>query len=267
MKFEMVFFTCNGCGESVKKDFKGEEYNEHKKCISEQAKYSGGTIENKETKGELKQQSWIENVQCAIEFVKSSNFKLRQLLETLKGYSNIPRKQVKFENFVKNSLRVRDVKLIKDAWQAISDTQLSSVESGEKNCANITVSNDCQFDEQSKHVNKKNEIIADSSNHKRKSEDDLDNDKANKVQKLDNGEQECDTIVGKPKCKSVIKKILMEQLNKEMKLKKLYKAAHSALSDRYSNKYTPEQLVRFIGDTIARSSKFQVDGKVVRFVA
>ncbi|KRZ75537.1 Cell growth-regulating nucleolar protein [Trichinella papuae] len=291
--FEMVFFTCNGCGESVKKvqvvkhrmrcrrsyviscmdcgqDFKGEEYNEHKKCISEQAKYSGGTIENKETKGELKQQSWIENVQCAIDSVKSSNFKLRQLLETLKSYSNIPRKQVKFENFIKNSLRVRDVKLIKNAWQAISDTQLSSVESGEKTSANITVSNDCQFDEQSKHINKKNEIIADSSNHKRKSEDDLDkigdNDRANKVQKLDNGEQECDTIVGKPKCKSVIKKILIEQLNKEMKLKKLYKAALSALSDRYSDKYTPEQLIRFIGDAIMKSSKFQVDGKVVRFV-
>ncbi|KRY40927.1 Cell growth-regulating nucleolar protein [Trichinella spiralis] len=293
--FEMVFFTCNGCGESVKKvqvvrhrmrcrrsyvvscmdcgrDFQGEEYNTHKKCISEEAKYSGGTIENKETKGELKQQSWIENVQCAIDSVKSSNFKLRQLLETLKSYNNIPRKQVKFENFIKNSLRVRDVKLIKDAWKAISDTQLSSADNGQ-NCTNITESNGSKFDEQSKNINKKNEIIADSSNHKRKSEDhhlDIeidDNDGANKVQKLNNGEQEeWDTIVGKPKCKSVIKKILMGQLNKEMKLKKLYKAALLALSDRYLGKYTEEQLIRFIAKTITKSSKFMVDGKVVKFV-
>ncbi|KRX26102.1 Cell growth-regulating nucleolar protein [Trichinella nelsoni] len=293
--FEMVFFTCNGCGESVKKvqvarhrmrcrrsyvvscmdcgrDFQGEEYDTHKKCISEEAKYSGGTIENKETKGELKQQSWIENVQCAIDSVKSSNFKLRQLLETLKSYNNIPRKQVKFENFIKNSLRVRDVKLIKDAWKAISDTQLSSVDNGQ-NCTNITESNGSKFDEQSKNINKKNEIIADSSNHKRKSEDhhlDIeidDNDGANKVQKLNNSEQEeWDTIVGKPKCKSVIKKILMGQLNKEMKLKKLYKAALLALSDRYLGKYTQEQLIRFIAKAITKSSKFMVDGKVVKFV-
>ncbi|KRZ63428.1 Cell growth-regulating nucleolar protein [Trichinella nativa] len=293
--FEMVFFTCNGCGESVKKvqvvrhrmrcrrsyvvscmdcgrDFQGEEYNTHKKCISEEAKYSGGTIENKETKGELKQQSWIENVQCAIDSVKSSNFKLRQLLETLKSYNNIPRKQVKFENFIKNSLRVRDVKLIKDAWKAISDTQLSSVDNGQ-NCANITESNGSKFDEQSKNINKKNEIIADSSNHKRKSEDhhlDIeidDNDGANKVQKLNNSEQgEWDTIVGKPKCKSVIKKILMGQLNKEMKLKKLYKAALLALSDRYLGKYTQEQLIRFIAKAITKSSKFMIDGKIVKFV-
>ncbi|KRX49206.1 Cell growth-regulating nucleolar protein [Trichinella murrelli] len=293
--FEMVFFTCNGCGESVKKvqvvrhrmrcrrsyvvscmdcgrDFQGEEYNTHKKCISEEAKYSGGTIENKETKGELKQQSWIENVQCAIDSVKSSNFKLRQLLETLKSYNNIPRKQVKFENFIKNSLRVRDVKLIKDAWKAISDTQLSSVDNGQ-NCANITESNGSKFDEQSKNINKKNEIIADSSNHKRKSEDhhlDIeidDNDGANKVQKLNNSElEEWDTIVGKPKCKSVIKKILMGQLNKEMKLKKLYKAALLALSDRYLGKYTQEQLIRFIAKAITKSSKFMIDGKIVKFV-
>ncbi|KRX68628.1 Cell growth-regulating nucleolar protein [Trichinella sp. T9] len=293
--FEMVFFTCNGCGESVKKvqvvrhrmrcrrsyvvscmdcgrDFQGEEYNTHKKCISEEAKYSGGTIENKETKGELKQQSWIENVQCAIDSVKSSNFKLRQLLETLKSYNNIPRKQVKFENFIKNSLRVRDIKLIKDAWKAISDTQLSSVDNGQ-NCANITESNGSKFDEQSNNINKKNEIIADSSNHKRKSEDhhlDIeidDNDGANKVQKLNNSElEEWDTIVGKPKCKSVIKKILMGQLNKEMKLKKLYKAALLALSDRYLGKYTQEQLIRFIAKAITKSSKFMIDGKIVKFV-
>ncbi|KRY61301.1 Cell growth-regulating nucleolar protein [Trichinella britovi] len=293
--FEMVFFTCNGCGESVKKvqvvrhrmrcrrsyvvscmdcgrDFQGEEYNTHKKCISEEAKYSGGTIENKETKGELKQQSWIENVQCAIDSVKSSNFKLRQLLETLKSYNNIPRKQVKFENFIKNSLRVRDIKLIKDAWKAISDTQLSSVDNGQ-NCANITESNGSKFDEQSNNINKKNEIIADSSNHKRKSEDhhlDIeidDNDGANKVQKLNNSEQEeWDTIVGKPKCKSVIKKILMGQLNKEMKLKKLYKAALLALSDRYLGKYTQEQLIRLIAKAITKSSKFMIDGKIVKFV-
>ncbi|XP_063779361.1 cell growth-regulating nucleolar protein isoform X3 [Pseudophryne corroboree] len=80
----MVFFTCNACGESLKKgqvdkhtamcrnckclscidcgkDFWGEEYKTHLKCISEEQKYGGKGFEGKAKKGDVKQQQWIEN--------------------------------------------------------------------------------------------------------------------------------------------------------------------------------------------------------------
>ncbi|KAJ8780294.1 hypothetical protein J1605_011558 [Eschrichtius robustus] len=80
----MVFFTCNACGESVKKiqvekhvalcrnceclscidcgkDFWGDDYKNHVKCISEDQKYGGKGYEGKTHKGDVKQQAWIQN--------------------------------------------------------------------------------------------------------------------------------------------------------------------------------------------------------------
>ncbi|XP_031520587.1 cell growth-regulating nucleolar protein isoform X2 [Papio anubis] len=79
----MVFFTCNACGESVKKiqvekhvsvcrnceclscidcgkDFWGDDYKNHVKCISEDQKYGGKGYEGKTHKGDIKQQAWIQ---------------------------------------------------------------------------------------------------------------------------------------------------------------------------------------------------------------
>lgn len=103
----MVFFSCDKCGESVKKQqvcalllslinydqiceqvdkhrtrcgwntvfhcldcqkgFAGDEYKAHIKCISEAQKYGGAGFVPKEAKGELKQNQWAEQVNNAIE--------------------------------------------------------------------------------------------------------------------------------------------------------------------------------------------------------
>ncbi|XP_063166859.1 cell growth-regulating nucleolar protein isoform X2 [Candoia aspera] len=80
----MVFFTCNACGESLKKgqvekhvnmcrncqclscmdcgkDFWGDDYKHHVKCLSEDQKYGGKNYEAKMHKGDVKQQEWIQN--------------------------------------------------------------------------------------------------------------------------------------------------------------------------------------------------------------
>ena len=86
---KMVFFTCNACGSSLKKnqvekhyqsecprcevlscmdcgrDFHGDEYAGHTKCISEAEKYQGGLFRESGKaggggKGEKKQQEWLE---------------------------------------------------------------------------------------------------------------------------------------------------------------------------------------------------------------
>ena len=85
----MVFFTCNACGSALKKnqvekhyqcecprcevlscmdcgrDFYGDEYTTHTKCVSEAEKYQGGLYkesgkEGGAGKGEKKQQEWLE---------------------------------------------------------------------------------------------------------------------------------------------------------------------------------------------------------------
>ncbi|XP_013405909.1 cell growth-regulating nucleolar protein [Lingula anatina] len=155
----MVFFTCNACGESLKKnqvekhymtkcrncevlscvdcgkDFWGEAYQEHVKCISEEEKYSGKNYKPKPgtNKGEVKQEQWTQQVQEAIDKA-SANPKLRNLLIRMKDYANIPRKQAKFENFVRNSLRVSDNSLIKQVW----DILLSEKNKNEKESENGT---------------------------------------------------------------------------------------------------------------------------------
>ena len=67
--------------------------------------------------GEVKQDSWVNQVRAAIKFVTEP--KLKGLLCSIQGYTNIPRKEAKFINFLKNSLKIRDQSLCKKAWEAI----------------------------------------------------------------------------------------------------------------------------------------------------
>ncbi|GFR71812.1 cell growth-regulating nucleolar protein [Elysia marginata] len=137
----MVFFNCNACGEALKKnqvekhtfrcrhcevlscvdcgkDFWGNDYQYHTKCMTEEEKYCGQGYVPKINKGEAKQEQWIERVQAAIE-KSASNHGLKSLLVRLKDYPNIPRKQQKFQNFLKNSLRVNNESLITQVWNVL----------------------------------------------------------------------------------------------------------------------------------------------------
>ncbi|XP_047127301.1 cell growth-regulating nucleolar protein isoform X1 [Hydra vulgaris] len=140
----MVSFVCNSCGNTVKKnqvekhyqtqcrncsvlscidcgvDFHGDSYATHNSCISEAEKYQGHLYQasNKENKGENKQKEWIKQVQIATESVV--NPKLKSLLQRVSEYSNVPRKEKKFQNFCKNSLRIYDELTLSQLWDAFS---------------------------------------------------------------------------------------------------------------------------------------------------
>ncbi|NXY22147.1 LYAR protein, partial [Atrichornis clamosus] len=134
----MVVFTCNACGEAVKKaqvekhvnicrkcqclscmdcgkDFWGDDYKEHVKCVSEDQKYGGKGFEAKTNKGDAKQQEWIQKIH---EVMKKPNIspKVRKILEQMRAFDNIPRKKVKFQNWIKNSLRITDSTLQDQVW-------------------------------------------------------------------------------------------------------------------------------------------------------
>ncbi|XP_064509309.1 cell growth-regulating nucleolar protein [Pseudopipra pipra] len=139
----MVVFTCNACGEAVKKaqvekhvnicrncqclscmdcgkDFWGDDYKEHVKCVSEDQKYGGKGFEAKTNKGDAKQQEWIQKIH---EVMKKPNIspKVRNILEQMRAFDNIPRKKVKFQNWIKNSLRITDSTLQDQVWDVFSE--------------------------------------------------------------------------------------------------------------------------------------------------
>ncbi|NWI48742.1 LYAR protein, partial [Calyptomena viridis] len=139
----MVVFTCNACGEAVKKaqvekhvnicrncqclscmdcgkDFWGDDYKEHVKCVSEDQKYGGKGFEAKTNKGDAKQQEWIQKIH---EVMKKPNIspKVRNILEQMRAFDNIPRKKVKFQNWIKNSLRITDSSLQDKVWDVFSE--------------------------------------------------------------------------------------------------------------------------------------------------
>jgi len=127
----MVYFTCNACGASLKKnqvekhymnqcrscevltcidcqkDFPGDAYKEHTSCISENEKYGGKGWQPKANanKGAKKQAAWLERLEVLLEKLDSSLDKdVKLVLDAIQGYENIPRKRPKFINFCKNVL-------------------------------------------------------------------------------------------------------------------------------------------------------------------
>lgn len=138
----MVFFTCNACGESLKKaqvekhllkcrgcqvlscidcgkDFWGDDYRNHNKCISEDQKYGGKDFQAKANKGDVKQLQWIQRIQEAMKR-PGIDPKLHQVLDQVSSYENVPRKRAKFQNWMKNCLKIHSPALIEQVWEILS---------------------------------------------------------------------------------------------------------------------------------------------------
>lgn len=138
----MVFFTCNACGESLKKaqvdkhvsmcrgcqvlscidcgkDFWGDDYKNHLKCISEDQKYGGKGYEAKANKGDVKQQQWIQRINDAMN-KPGVSAKLKDVLRQVSAYDNVPRKKAKFQNWMRNSLRVVNTAIHDEVWEILA---------------------------------------------------------------------------------------------------------------------------------------------------
>ncbi|POM81618.1 Hypothetical protein PHPALM_389 [Phytophthora palmivora] len=137
----MVFFVCEGCNETLKKNkvdahagrcrncwavscvdcsvvFEGNDYAAHTSCISEAEKYEkslfqGDKNKSKAGKKQTPQERWMDVVQSA---TCAEDRKVQDVLTRIAGYDNVPRKKNKFVNFVTNSLALRDTTLVEKAW-------------------------------------------------------------------------------------------------------------------------------------------------------
>uniref|UniRef100_A0A7G3ADZ6 Putative cell growth-regulating nucleolar protein n=1 Tax=Lutzomyia longipalpis TaxID=7200 RepID=A0A7G3ADZ6_LUTLO len=169
----MVVFTCNHCGESLKKqavekhykwqkcqgapvfltcvdclkDFRQDEYVGHIKCISEAERYYGKDYQAKpsQNKGQKKQEAWTDIIQSVLQRDDLST-RLRGVLHTLTKHQNVPRKKPKFLNFMKNVSKqtseydaTRIFDLIEEAFQKakeVSNGESSSNVKDKKTTAN-----------------------------------------------------------------------------------------------------------------------------------
>lgn len=137
----MVFFVCEGCNESLKKNkvdshaercnscwavtcvdcnktFEGDDYRTHTSCISEAEKYEGACFNGNKTsntKAINVQEKWI----AAVQSVVCSDPKLKSFVTQIQSYDNVPRKKAKFLNFLKNSINVRNPGTAEQLWKVL----------------------------------------------------------------------------------------------------------------------------------------------------
>ncbi|KAJ8934700.1 hypothetical protein NQ318_009575 [Aromia moschata] len=155
----MVVFTCNNCGESLQKprvekhyafmcktaksltcvdcfkDFRGEEYVVHTKCLTEDERYAAkGTYVNGITKkGEVKQESWVEMIKSILESDINMKPSCSGLLNNISNYGNVPRKKNKFMNFIKSSSGGRvNMKDAEEVWNVIENYKQKQAKSDEQ---------------------------------------------------------------------------------------------------------------------------------------
>ncbi|CAK4068514.1 unnamed protein product [Aphanomyces euteiches] len=128
---KMVFFVCEGCNETLKKNkvdahaarcrncwavtcvdcqviFKGDDYAQHTSCISEAQKYEGALYQGPKGSKQAKknpQERWMDLIQSTT----APDPKVNQALQRIAGYDNVPRKKPKFLNFLRNSVGVTGV--------------------------------------------------------------------------------------------------------------------------------------------------------------
>uniref|UniRef100_A0A182YFI1 Uncharacterized protein n=1 Tax=Anopheles stephensi TaxID=30069 RepID=A0A182YFI1_ANOST len=138
----MVFFVCNHCGESMKKqvvathafrcrrainvscmdclkDFLGKAYEAHTVCISEEEKYAAKGFVAKEKKNVKKQEGWISLIRSITQRHQNLSPGVMAVFELINRNENVPRKFKPFVNFIRNSSRSLSRNDVEDAWGII----------------------------------------------------------------------------------------------------------------------------------------------------
>lgn len=124
--------------------FRGNDYEAHTKCITEEERYSGKGFVSKEKKGEKKQNAWVEMLQSVLDEQKTAPRSVLRIIESISKHNNTPRKKPKFINFVKNVCGHKtNPKDIDQAWDLISVklSELSSTNQNRNQKIDTSVSN------------------------------------------------------------------------------------------------------------------------------
>uniref|UniRef100_UPI00358E5CEF cell growth-regulating nucleolar protein-like n=1 Tax=Myxine glutinosa TaxID=7769 RepID=UPI00358E5CEF len=245
--------SCLDCG----KEFRGEEYQMHLRCIKEKEKYGGKDYDANQVKGNAKQSRCIEQANQAIESCRVST-KALPILQCLLQLQRIPLKRKKYDNYLQNSMKVTDCKVVDEIWNIIS-VENSSAQNPKQMEKSGAVTLDCTLEKNEgmnqevdgaaklnnnskrERKRKKKEVEAEndevreqeekrSKKKKQKSEDTTDADGKEKGSaQLKGGSEDLDAGVKGEKFnwKSAIKSILQEAEGNQMSAKKLSKKFQS----------------------------------------
>ena len=135
----MVFFVCEGCNESLKKNqvdkhaakcrschavtcvdcsvtFYGNDYAAHMVCVSEAEKYEKSLFKPKVSTKVNPQDTWIALIEEAATRSTEAPSHIRQYILRLNDLGNVPRNRGKFVNFVKNSIKIFNTSTIEEIW-------------------------------------------------------------------------------------------------------------------------------------------------------
>lgn len=162
----MVFFTCDYCNESLKKNqvekhvfkcrncmsvtcidcgvsFYGDDYAGHLVCVSEAEKYEKSLYKKNEKLSP--QDAWMQAIAISISDAVSAPADIQKYLPRLSEFNNIPRNKKKFGNFLANSLRIQSPVIVDGLWNHIS-SHAKSADDSEKQpqteVANVSLTNE-----------------------------------------------------------------------------------------------------------------------------
>lgn len=149
----MVFFVCETCNETMKKNqvekhvykcrqckavtcvdcsqtFYGDDYIEHITCVSEAEKYEKTLYKPKANTKLNPQDAWVElinNATSSIQITKAPN-NIRQYLNRIGELTNVPRNKKKFMNFAKNSLKLYNDNLLELIWNYLDSFRIDQIQ-------------------------------------------------------------------------------------------------------------------------------------------
>jgi len=150
----MVFFVCEHCNETVKKNqvdkhvlkcrncyavtcvdcsqtFYGNDYINHIICITEAEKYEKTLYKPKINIKLNPQEVWNNLIEIATnnDNIKNAPNQIKQYLNRLKELTNVPRNKKKFINFSKNSLKLYNDLILENIWTYLDGFRSSNDDS------------------------------------------------------------------------------------------------------------------------------------------
>ncbi|KAF6199882.1 hypothetical protein GE061_006180 [Apolygus lucorum] len=160
----MVMFSCNRCSKGLKKkdvlnhsfqcggrnninvtcidclkDFRGNEFDKHTSCVTEEARYGGKGVVVKETG--KKQNQWLGIVREVLSVNKSLDVPVKKFLQSIQHMENIPRNQKKFHNWANSAMHIKDKSFLDQVFEILQTEFQKRNEAIKESAAEKTMDN------------------------------------------------------------------------------------------------------------------------------
>ncbi|CAJ1954418.1 unnamed protein product [Cylindrotheca closterium] len=275
----MVFFCCDGCGETFKKSkvdthaarcrqcasvscvdcsvsFFGDDYRAHTSCISEAERYEGKLYKPKKRNP---QEEWMDIVEtCA----QSAPAHLKNYLETMTDLDNIPRKEKQFRNFTMNSLnlRGRGEAIVGEVWNLLKAEREKRTAAKQEQEAKKKHEVELRKKEDGEKNRRETKQTAVADNSDDDSAGDNEDTKKSKGQSKEPPSTSSESV-DKKKVKKLMKKALKKAPDRKMKLKSLRKQLETEMGlSKKSKKMLKELLLQV---PKSKKSNILIDGKMI----